>query len=323
MHQAIVFTGVDTPTLQTVTLPALAADEVLIETAYSCVSPGTELRCLAGQQDGLKFPFIPGYSLSGIVVQTGAAVTSIAVGMPVFCTGTMRADLLLAWGGHVSHAIQKAGNVYPLPAGVDLLDAAVTHIAGISYHGMRLSQPMAHETVVVVGLGIIGQFSARLHALSGARVLGVDLAPERVRLLRDVGIDAVTSLGEARALLPDGADIVVDASGVSSLIAQAVDLARALPWDDTPTPNARYLIQGSYAGDFAVPYQAAFMKQLTFMIPRDAQPRDFRTVLDLLSRRKLSVRDLLSEVASPADAPRIYRALRNRDLLTAVFAWRG
>lgn len=321
MAQALVFAGVDTPTLQTIHLPELQPDEVLVETAYSCISPGTELRCLAGMQDGLMFPFIPGYSLSGTVVQKGASVNSVELGTRVFATGTSRADQPLAWGGHVSHAIQPASSVYPLPDEVDLLDAAITHIAAISYHGFRLSQPIAHETVVVIGLGVIGQLAARLHSLAGTRVIGIDLAPDRVKLLRTAGVDAVADIGEARALLPDGADVIIDATGANSALAAAVELVRDTPWDDSLTPWTRYVIQGSYVADVCIPYQAAFNKQLAFLVPRDAQPRDFRAVLDFLSREKLSVRDLITEVALPTEAPRIYKALQNRDLITAAFQW--
>lgn len=318
--QAIVFTGVDTPTVQTIHLPEPGPGEVLVETAYSCISPGTEMRCLAGQQTGVTFPFVPGYSLAGRIAAVGDGVT-LEVGTPVFCTGTSTADVPLAWGGHVSHALQPADNVFPLAAGVDTLDACITHIAAISYHGMRLSRPQAHERIVVIGLGIIGQLAARLHALSGAAVLGVDLSAERANLLREVGIDAVTSLDDARSRLPDGADVIVDATGANGVIPQALAFARTVPWDDSLMPRSRYLVQGSYVGDFCVPYDAAFGSEVSFWVPRDAQPRDFRHVLDFLARGKLTVRDTISEVASPADAPRIYRALQVRDILTAAFAW--
>lgn len=320
MSQAIVFTGVDTPTVQPLQMPGLAADEVLVETAYSCISPGTEMRCLAGKQDGLSFPFIPGYSMAGTIAATGANVT-LAEGTPVFCTGTIKADHPLAWGGHVSHAIQKVDNVFPLPNGVDLLEASITKIAAISYHGVRFSRPLPHEKVVVIGLGVIGQFAARLHAITGAHVLGVDLSKERVEQLQAVGVDGVTSIEQVRTIFPDGVDIIVDATGAEGVIPHAIELAHEVPWDDTLKPATRYVVQGSYPDSFSIPYQSAFVKQLSFWLPRDCQPQDFRTVLDLVARQKLSVRDLISEVAAPVDAPRIYRALQNREISTAAFEW--
>jgi len=278
------------------------------------------MRCLAGKQPGLVFPFVPGYSQAGRIVAVGEGV-ALEVGTPVFCTGTIKANVPLAWGGHVSHAVQNANDVYPIPDGVDLLDASITKIAAIPYHGVRLSHPAPHETIIVIGLGIIGQFSARLHALTGAKVLGVDLSEERVALLRSVGVDAVTSIEDAQAILPDGADVIVDATGANGIVPSAIALANELPWDDSHFNASRYVVQGSYPEDFCIPYQAAFQKRLTFLLPRDAQPRDFRTVLDFIKRDKLKVRDTMTEVVKPSDAPRIYRALQNREIMTAVFQW--
>jgi len=73
--QALVFAGLDRPEVWEIQLPALKPHEVLVETAYSCISPGTEMRCLAGKQDGARFPFIPGYSLSGRIAAAGHRVT--------------------------------------------------------------------------------------------------------------------------------------------------------------------------------------------------------------------------------------------------------
>jgi D-arabinose 1-dehydrogenase-like Zn-dependent alcohol dehydrogenase len=49
-------------------LPSPGQYEVLVRTAYSCISPGTEMRCLAGNESGSTiYPFIPGYALTGEV----------------------------------------------------------------------------------------------------------------------------------------------------------------------------------------------------------------------------------------------------------------
>ena len=48
--QAVLFRGVNEVTVEAVEIPAPGPGEVLIQTACSTVSPGTELRCLAGRQ---------------------------------------------------------------------------------------------------------------------------------------------------------------------------------------------------------------------------------------------------------------------------------
>lgn len=173
---AIVFTGVNQVSLQGVEIPAPEAGEVLLEALYTLISPGTELRCRAGKQEGAAFPFIPGYAFTGRVIACGAG-TTLQEGAIVYCGGTTKANVNRSWGGHVSHAIQRECDVYLVPEGLAPLWSAAAHVVGIAYRGVRLSGAKAHETVAVVGLGMIGALSARLHALTGARVNAADLSP--------------------------------------------------------------------------------------------------------------------------------------------------
>jgi len=326
--RTILFTDINTVAVGETEIPAPGPGEVLIEAEYSCVSPGTELRCLAGRQEGTPgWPFIPGYALAGRVIGCGPD-TRTYVGTRVLCAGTGHASAHRMWGGHVSHAVQPETAVFPLPDGMDFLDAVVARLVAIAYHGLRLSHPQPHENVAVIGLGIIGQLSARLHALTGARVVAADLSPFRVEAARSAGIEAIVpgvELAESmRGLLPDGAEVVVDATGLAAVLPEAIRIARDLPYDDAPNQGARLLIQGSYAGEFTVPYQAAFRKQLSILLPRDRQPRDMRAALDVIHRGKLQVRDLVTRICAPEEAPEVYAALRDpaAGLLTAVFRWR-
>ena len=329
--RAIVFTGVGRVALQAVEIPPPGDGEVLVEALYTLVSPGTELRCLAGQQQGLAFPFIAGYSLVGRVTARGPGAT-LPRGTLVYCNGTARAaGLPLGWGGHASHAVQPESNVYPVPEGVDPLWAVAAHVAGIAYRGVRLGRPQAHETVAVIGLGTIGALAARLHALSGARVVAADLSPHRVALAQQAGIEAFVPLGDLgqafrepqHGRVPGGADLVVDATGHPAVLRQAIEVARDKPWDDSAEPGPRLVVQGSYPGDFQVPYDAAFRRELSFSLPRDTQPRDVRAVLDLMARGKLRL-DGFAQTRRPGDAVQVYADLANpaTKLLTVAFQWR-
>ncbi|NOK57294.1 MAG: zinc-binding dehydrogenase [Chloroflexi bacterium AL-W] len=325
---ALLFTDVDQMIVETVTLPLPGPHEVLIETLYTCISPGTELRCLAGKQpDPVPWPFIPGYALVGKVTDCGID-TLVQPGTLVFCAGTRNADCNRMWGGHISHAIQVEDAVVPIPEEVSPLDASIAQLAAIAFHGLRLSKPLPHETVVTIGLGPIGQLAARLYALTGARVVGADRSAKRVALAQAAGIEAVVIEEDLQntlaPVLPDGADIVVDATGVPAVVEQAVHLAKDLPWDNTVISGARYIVQGSYTNTFAIPYQHAFGKELTFIIPRNAQKRDLEAVLDLLQRHKFHVGDLIGEAQPPETAPQIYAALQESKgaLITAAFRWR-
>lgn len=326
--QAILFTAVEQVALREIEIPAPGPGEVLIAAHYTLISPGTELRCRAGKQAGVVFPFIPGYSLVGQVIACGAG-TTLQEGTLVYCSGTTQANVNLGWGGHVSHAVTPEAGVYPLPAGINPLWGAAAHVAAIAYRGVRLAQPRPHETVAVIGLGLIGALAARLHALSGARVVAADLSPSRVAITQAAGIEAFTpeeALAPAfRRRLPAGADVVVDATGAPAVLPQAIEIARNKPWDDSAEPGARFVVQGSYVSDFCVPYEAAFARELTFYIPRDAQPRDIRTVLELMQRGKLSLEGIIGAVRSPETAPASYAELTAPATapLTIAFDWRN
>jgi len=310
-----------------VTLPEPEPGQLLLKTLYSCVSPGTEMRCYHGLQAGTAgWPFIPGYSTCAEVIDGGGGC-SLPVGTRVRCNGTQAADAVRMWGGHIAHQVVAEADVQVVPDGVDPLDASIARIAAIAYHGVVLARPRSHDRVAVIGLGPIGQFAARCHHLAGARVVGVDMDARRVELLKAAGVEATVSQGALKETLapyfPGGADILVDATGYSPVMKEAVELVRPLPWTPETGQGPKYVIQGSYAGSFEMPYHPAFMNQLEILLPRDCAHSDMAAVLDFIARGRLPVRDLISEVAPPAQAPDLYARLAEKGtpLMTVAFDW--
>ena len=325
----VAFVGVNAVETAEFDLPKPGPGEVLLEAEYTAVSPGTELRCLRGQQRGAPpFPFVAGYAFAGRVLEEGPGA-DVEVGRAVFTQGTEHTgELGKSWGGHVSHAVAAASRLTPIPGGLDLLDASLIKISAIAFHGVRLTRPVPGEQVAVVGLGPIGQLSARLHAAAGARVVAADLLDNRVELARQAGIEAFqpgADLAESfQEHLPGGADIVSDATGAPGLFVESMKLAKDIPWDDSLTPGARVLAQGSYVNEFTASYTTGFTKELTILFPRSCQQRDERTVADLMRRGVLRVRDLITDVRSPDDAARTYEQLRDpaSGLMTVAFRWK-
>ncbi len=324
---ALLATAVDRVELVDTTVPDPGPGQLVVEALYTAISPGTEMRCLAGRQTKVTFPFIPGYSMVGRVAARGAGV-AVAEGSLVFCQGTERAAHPLGWGGHIGQALRSADSVFLIPAGVDPLEAALAKVSAIAYRGVRAAVPQPHEEVAVVGLGLIGQLAARLHRLSGARVVAADVSPDRAALARAAGLETIVPEKDLVAAFavaqPGGADVVVDCTGALPVLQQSVRLAKPKPWDNTLTAPTRLVIQGSYPGDVVFDYHEAFYRELAVHFPRDVQPRDVQTVLRFLASGRLKIRDLISEVSRPAEAQRIYSALRaaRPGMVTAVFQWR-
>ncbi len=324
VHQAVGIVGVEEFDLR-----EPGDDEVVVEAHDTCVSPGTELRCLAGRQpDAVPFPYVPGYAMTGVVIRSGPNA-SLAPGTRVYLNGTHDAGRLgLMWGGHASHAVAPAAACIPVPDGLSLLDASLAHLAAIAYHGVRIAMADEGDTVAVIGLGALGQLCARLYASLGCRVVAGDLSERRVGRARNAGIEAVPcGSGIASALmplLPAGADVVVDVTGNRAVVAESIALARDVPWNDDSPRRARYIIQGSYPNDVPIPYQAAFLKELTFRVPRDCTFGDRVAVLNMMAAGELQASDCIASVRIPETAQETYDELSKPDgeLLTAAFEWR-
>jgi len=86
----------------------------------------------------------------------------------------------------------------------------------------------------------------------------------------------------------------------------------------------RLIIQGSYADGFSVPYDAAFMREISLYVPRNEQMRDRAIVLELIQRGTLSLLSIISDVRKPEEAQATYTDLAtpDTDLMTVVYDWR-
>src|SRR2546423_9000063 len=76
-----------------------------------------------------------------------------------------------------------------LPDSVDFESGAFSTLGAIALQGVRLAEPTLGESVVVIGLGLIGQLAAQLLKANGCRVFGIDLDASRVELARQLGAD--------------------------------------------------------------------------------------------------------------------------------------
>ncbi len=327
--RGIVCTAKDTAEVVAFDLPdTLEPGEVLIERAYAAVSPGTDRRCLALKESGRdRAPFIMGYSSVGTVVAAGSAA-GLSVGARVFGGGCNHVDIPTCWGAYTSHAVVPAEGLVTIPEGLDLLDASIAKLAAISYHGVRLAKPAPHEKVAVIGLGVIGQFAARLYHAAGCHVVAASRQAHHCASAEAYGVDAVNTSGQSLAEafaphFPQGADVVVDCTGVGSVLQESVNLLTELAWDESYKAGPRLVIQGSYAEDFSLNYQSVFQREAAILVPRVNCNYDLEAVFDLLLRGRLRVDDLVADVRPAEECQAVYDELAKPDAqhLVSIFKW--
>ena len=322
------------------------ADELVCETIYSTISPGTELRMLGGHYGTTgKFPFIPGYSSLGRVVSVGKDVGGWRVGDLINARNTVPFEgVETLYGAHASFKVlttQGTDRPVRLPENADPLDYVLTDLAAISLRGVEASAPKAGETAVVIGQGLIGALSAALLAIHRCRVIVVDLEPSRrERALKNGAAFAVSpsepdAVARIRALCNGGADIVVEASGSSRGVEMAFQLLRKKPqnYSDKYTVEpilfyggdwprlvfqANYLEPISWKPDGCIPGEGA-----TFIMPFDRGVEERQRVIEYVRTGRLKTRDFVEEIVPWQNAPSAYEALSKRSIFSAVLDWQG
>jgi threonine dehydrogenase-like Zn-dependent dehydrogenase len=174
-------------------VPALKAGSVLVDVHASLVSPGSEVRgwrALAERRknpdpDAQPRPF--GYSNAGVVLEIGDGIEELRSGDRVACIGG-------GYAMHTDYAVVPHNLCVKLPENVTFAQGSYAMLTATAMHALRRSTPELGWNVAVVGLGLLGQLTARLYQLTGCYVIGWETIALRVKIARKWGIDAVTSV---------------------------------------------------------------------------------------------------------------------------------
>jgi len=126
-------------------------------------------------------------------------------------------------GGHATYMKVPARTLVPLPDSLSFEEgAAISCGTGTAYGALKRVNASGRDTLAVFGQGPVGLSATLLGAAMGARVIAVDISPERLTLAREMGADALINPGETepvaaiRALTHGlGADCAIDCSGSS------------------------------------------------------------------------------------------------------------
>ncbi|ATO69569.3 NAD(P)H-quinone oxidoreductase [Mycobacterium avium] len=215
--RAIVAESADQLSWQEVADVSAGPGEVVVKVAAAGVNRADVLQA-AG-----KYPPPPGASetigmeVSGVIAEVGDGVTEWSVGQEV-CA-------LLAGGGYAEYVAVPAGQLLPIPAGVDLVDAAgLPEVACTVWSNLVLIAGLRNGQLLLVHGGASGIGS---HAIQVARALGARVAvtagsAEKLDFCRELGADITINYRDEDfvARLADetrGADVILDIMGAAYL----------------------------------------------------------------------------------------------------------
>jgi predicted dehydrogenase/threonine dehydrogenase-like Zn-dependent dehydrogenase len=345
--------------------PAVADNGILVANVYSVISTGTEVATVKGQsaslaKRALQRPELIDKVASSIrqqgVIRTLREVRE-AVGQPsplgyssagiVFAVGRNVVDInqqdRVACGGLAHHAeiVSIPRNlVARIPASVSFEEASFATIGSIAMHSVRRASLQFGETMVCIGLGLVGLLAVQIARAGGYKVIGFDTNESRVALAKSLGIDNAFTVGKCSPVkdtlaLTDGfgADAVgIYAAGKSGdVVNLAFDLCR---------PKGKVVIVGSFPMD--LDRSKMYRKELELLMSTSYGPgrydpvyedqstdypigyvrwtenRNMEEFLSLLAEGKIQTMPLISAIHSVDEAAEAYRKLASPEAKPAV-----
>lgn len=270
--KALVYEGPSTMNIREVDIPVPEKGEVLIQVAYSGIC-GSELSGYLGHNSLRQAPLIFGHEFSGTVVEVGSEVTSqnlLSVGQrvtvnPLITCGKcgqckrgrqqlcVRRQLLSATlpGSNADYIKVPACFVYVLPDSVSFEQGALVEPIACAVRIAELAALSPSESILIVGMGPIGQFVLQSMQVYGLKnIIVSDLNKDRLRMAEKLGAKTIDpkeiNTPEAVRNLTSGygVDVAIDAVGASITRHHCVD---------SVMPGGRVVFTGLHEADSVFP----------------------------------------------------------------------
>ena len=264
----------------------------------------------------LNEPIPLGYCNVGKVIAVGEGVSGFEVG-----------DRVASNGPHAENVCVPKNLVAHIPDNVSDEEAAFTVVGSIGLQGIRLLNPTLGETVVVIGLGLIGLLTAQLLKANGCRVIGTDLDDEKLALAAKWGIipynsgkgDVVKFVEEQTGGVGADGVIITASAHTDAIISQAARMSRKrgrivlvgvvglnISRAEFYEKELTFQVSCSYGpGRYDDNYEN---KGIDYPLPyvRWTEKRNFETVLQAIASGTLSVQEMITEEVDLTDYGKIY-----------------
>ncbi len=277
----------------------------------------------------LNIPIELGYCNVGEVVDIGMNVRGFKIG-----------DRVISNGSHADFNSVSKNLVAKVPDNVNNQTAVFTVLAAVGLQGIRLANLTIGEKVIVIGLGVIGLLTTQILISHGCEVLCIDINDEKLDIARKYGAKVYNSkklefLGEVADEFTDGvgadAVIITSSSNDNSIIHNAAKISRKrgriilvgvtglkLNRDDFYEKELSFQVSCSYGpGRYDDSYEVNG-NDYPIGYVRWTEKRNFEFVLELMSKGKLKVDELISSKYSFNEAIKAYSELNKQSNLLGI-----
>lgn len=331
-NKQIVFTKINTAELLDVEYIEPKIEQVVVETAFSTVSCGTERANIAGDPNvsgnssSAGFPRKLGYSSAGTVVAVGEKVKKVNVGDRV----------VVFWGTHSKYNTVHERQIVKIEEDISFQEAAISFIATFSLAAIRKTHFEIGESAIVMGLGLLGQLAVKLlHAAGAAPIIAVDPNEHRRNEALTVGADFVfdpfseTFVDDAKKATKGGAKVAIEVTGVGAGLDGVLDCMAKF---------GRVALLGCTRNkDFTIDYYKKVHCPGITLVGAHTMARpgveshpgyfthedDIKAVLKLCASGRIDLKSMIKETYSPIDSAEVYtRLVNDKNFPTVVqFDW--
>lgn len=315
-------------------IPSINENQILCKSEISLISIGTEMRCLKGEIDPgtnwsewVKYPFKPGYSMTGAVIKVGANVEDFHVG-----------DKIVTQQPHCQYFIDYPGNpnLMKIPEGVTFEEAAWQPLGCITQLGVRRAEVKLGDTIVIIGLGMLGQLVLQYLKMSGTRkIIAIDLNDWRLELAKKYGANYmfkgdVKDSMETISRITKGkmADTVFDITGLPQILSSATRLLRRLGkvilLGDNTMPSKQFMGPNVVSDSISILGIHGSMSPST---PNEFNPWTWKEMaelfFELILDGRIKVKPMITDIFSPLEAEKVYTWLikDKPDTVGVIFDW--
>lgn len=309
--------------------PQIKDNEVLIKVKYAGIC-GTDLHVYRGaMKNRVKYPAIPGHEFSGIVVKVGSEINWLSEGDEVVanpvhpcgrCVACLagRPNICVNFkilgvdmpGVFAEYVKVRGNNVYKIPKGLSLRNAALVEPFAVAVHSCRKAGIESGDTVLIIGQGPIGLCTTQVASHYGAyKVITTDVVESRLKLSKTVGADEVINplkvdMVKAVEELTGGVgvDKVIETSGSPHVLDQALRILK---------PGGRIVIVGLCFEDIKFHSYPIVYKEAEIVGSR-VYIDEFPRTLNLISRGYLKPEPLITHEMPLSDGDKAFRILEDR-----------
>ena len=198
-------------------------------------------------------------------------------GKALFCSEQISTGMQMP-GGHAEYMIAYANSTVLLPDGLSYEQAAPIFCAGYTvWSGLRIADPKPHETVAVVGVGGLGHLAVQYAKAAGFPTIAVSRSPDKDKLVREMGADAVVRDGKGLNAA-GGADVILGTSNSNDAMVDCIQGFR---------PDGRFVLMGFEAKPLQLSPVDFITRRIRILGSSQNHPEYLYEALDYAAKRRV------------------------------------